>query len=179
MTLSAGMSPELGTRLFGDHWAVSGVAPERILGWILVAALGTAAAFELALALGAGSLGSAPGEGVPGESVASTAALLAMLLGAVVAVVAALRGRAVSPLLAPAAAAFLVAFYFTYDPYFAPSQRRYSDGGAASLSGILVVAGLAAGVGLLTTVRPRVGSVASALMLVIVLLTFLIAGDGH
>jgi hypothetical protein len=36
------------------------------------------------------------------SSIASTAALLAMLLGAVAAVVAALRRRSVSPLLAPA-----------------------------------------------------------------------------
>jgi hypothetical protein len=72
-----------------------------------------------------------------------------------------------------------VAFFFTYDPYFAPYERRYSDGGAASLSGILVVAGVAAGAGVLVRVSPRIGSAATALVLVVVMLTFFVAGDGH
>jgi hypothetical protein len=150
-----------------------------VVSWFVVAVLGAAAAFELALALGAGSLGPEPGDGVPGERLASIAAVCAIVVGVVVTAVAAGRGHAVPPLLAPAAAAFLVAFFFTYDPYFALYERRYSDGGAASLSWILVVAGFAAGAGLLARVNPPIGSAATALMLAVVMLTFIVAGDGH
>jgi len=156
--------------------------PTRTIGvvsWLVVAVLSGAAAFELALALGAGSLGPEPGDGVPGERVAAIAAVCAIVVGVVVAAVAAWRGYGVLPLLAPTAAAFLVAFFFTYDRYFAPYERRYSDGGAASLSAILVVAGFAAGARVLAQVKPRVGSAATALMLVVVLLAFIVAGGGH
>ena len=50
------------------------------------------------------------------------------------------RPEPVAALLAPAAAAFLVAYFFTFDPYYAPSERRYSDGGAVPLGWIVLCA---------------------------------------
>ena len=89
----------------------------RVAGWVVAAVLVGAAAYELALALGAGSVGPEPGDDVAGAGVIFTAALLAILAAIVLALAYATRPHAVAALLAPAAAAFLVAFAFTYDPY--------------------------------------------------------------
>jgi hypothetical protein len=149
----------------------------RWSGWVIVAALVAAAAYELALALGAGSLGPDPGDGVAGSGVVQVVALLAMLAGAVLGPFPTLRPWPAA-LFAPAAAAYLVAFYFTYDPYFAPNLRRYSEG---SVGGrwIVVVAVVALADGVLTRLQPRLGSVMTSVVLLVLLVTTVLAGDGH
>jgi hypothetical protein len=82
-------------------------------------------------------------------------------------------------LFAPAAAAFLVTFFFTYDPYYAPDLRRYSEGGAAVGHWIAVVAVIAVGNGVLTWLQPRIGRFTTSGVLILVLLTTVFAGDGH
>src|SRR3954447_2117085 len=57
----------------------------RLLAWLVVAALLGAAAFELALARGAGSLGPEPGEDVPGADIVFAIGALATLVGSAVA----------------------------------------------------------------------------------------------
>jgi hypothetical protein len=81
-------------------------------------------------------------------------------------------------LFAPAAAAFLVAFYFTYDPYFAPALRRYSEGFVAG-RWIVVVAALALANGVLTRLQPGIGRRTTSVVVLLVLLTTVFAGDGH
>jgi hypothetical protein len=66
-------------------------------------------------------------------------------------------------LLAPAAAAFLIAFFFSYDPYFGDAVRRYSDKGIPWWWVALVAAG-AISVGILTRRSPRAGAALTALV---------------
>jgi hypothetical protein len=150
----------------------------RITGWAVVGLLIAAAAYELALALGAGSPGPEPGEGVSGSGVVEVVALLAMLVAAAIAPFPAVH-RWPAVLLAPAAAAYLVAFFFTYDPYYAPTLRRYSDGGAVAGRWIAIVAALALADGILTRLRPRLGGFMTSAVVLIVALTTVFAGDGH
>jgi hypothetical protein len=149
----------------------------RWAGWLVTGTLVSAAAYELALALGAGSLGPEPGDGIPGSGAVEAVALLAMLTAAALAPLAGMVPRPAA-LFAPAAAAFLLAFYFTYDPYFAPGLRRYSDGNVGGLwIGVMVVVALANGI--LTWLRPRVGRATTSVVLVVAFLTTVLAGDGH
>src|SRR3954470_16272857 len=70
----SGMGVTLPRRMLGEML--------RALGRAVAAVLFTAAAYELTLALGAGSVGPDPGEGVEGEGVVQAVALLAILAGA-------------------------------------------------------------------------------------------------
>ena len=150
----------------------------RWAGWFFVGILFAAAAYELALALGAGSLGPEPGDGVAGSGVVEAVALFAMLVAAVLAFFPGVRPWPAA-LFGPAAAAFLVTFFFTYDPYFAPDLRRYSDGGAVAGRWIALVAAVALADGVLTRLQPRLGRVTTSAVLLVVLLTTVFAGDGH
>ena len=137
-----------------------------------------AAGYELALALGAGSLGPAPGDGVAGSWVVNFVALLTMVAAAGLAAAFSVHPWRGAPLLAPSAAAYLVAFYFTYDPYYAPELYRYSEGNVGG-AWIAIVAAIAVGAGVLTLLRPRVGAAVSGVVLLVVLVTTVLAGDGH
>jgi hypothetical protein len=146
-------------------------------GWLVSGTLLAAAAYELALALGAGSIGPEPGDGVAGSAAVRLVAVLAMLAAAVLAPYCGLRPRPTA-LFAPAAAAFLVTFYFTYDPYYAPQLYRYSEGNVAALW-IAVVAAIAVANGVLTWLEPRVGRFTTSGVLLIVLVATVLAGTGH
>jgi hypothetical protein len=149
----------------------------RSAGWLLVGILVAAAAYELALALGAGSLGPEPGDDVAGATAVRLTAGLAMLAAAALAPFLASRPWPAA-LFAPAAAAYLVAFYFTYDPYFAPTLRRYSEGNVGA-PWIAVVAVIALANGVLTGLQPRIGRYTTSAVLVLLLLTTVLAADGH
>jgi dolichyl-phosphate-mannose--protein O-mannosyl transferase len=150
----------------------------RLAGWVLVAVLLGAAAYEVALALGAGTVGPEPGDNVTGAAWVSGIAVVAMLAGALLAPWIARRSPLAAALLAPSAAAFLVGFWFTYDPYFAPSLRRYSEGNVPAVW-IALVAAAALAAGAVTYVRPRAGGVLTSAVLVLLVVTGLLAGDGH
>jgi hypothetical protein len=149
----------------------------RWAGWLVVGILVAAAAYELALALGAGSLGPEPGGEVAGSTVVQGIALLAMIAAAALAPLSTLRPWPTA-LFTPAAAAYLVAFYFTYDPYFAPDLRRYSEGNVAG-RWIAVVAVLAVANGVLTRLRPRIGRFTTSAVALLLLVTTVLAADGH
>jgi uncharacterized membrane protein YbaN (DUF454 family) len=134
------------------------------------------AAFELALALGAAKPGPQPGDDAAGEAVVAPVMAAAVLVGMVVA--AAARDRIVAAL-APAAGLLLVAGYYTYDPYYAPTLRRYSDGGAAAPSAIFAVLAIMLVVGVIAFRWPRVGGPLTAFALFVCGFTAVIAGDGH
>ena len=97
---------------------------------VVVVLLGLAAAFELAIALEVISMGSDPDGDAPGDPIVFSGALLAMVVGAGLAAAMLVNRRIAWPaaLLAPAAAAFLVCDYYTFDPYYLPDLRRYSEG---------------------------------------------------
>jgi hypothetical protein len=154
--------------------------PPRVVAVALAAGvLAAAAVYELVLALGAGSVGPEPGDDVAGAGAVFLAALLAMVAGAVAATACVARASRLVGLLPPAAAAFLVSFVFTYDPYYAPALRRYGDGGAAGTAWILALATLAAAAAALAWFSPRIGAAVSAVALVLLLLTTMLAADGH
>jgi hypothetical protein len=134
------------------------------------------AAFELALALGAAKPGPEPGDDAAGQAVATPVLAAAVLVG--MGLAAGARERVVAAL-APAAGLLLVAGYYTYDPYYAPTLRRYSDGGAAAPSAIFLVFALMLAAGLLAFRRPRVGGPLTAFALFVCGFTAIIAGDGH
>ena len=146
------------------------------VGWVTVGILVAAAAYELALALGAGSVGLEPGENVPGATAVRLVAVLAMLVGA--GLVGAKLRPTVAALLAPAAALFVVPFYFTFDPYYAPTERRYSDGGMFPLSWIVAVAVAGLVAGALTVLIPRLAWVTIPALLVLAFTAVLMVG-GH
>ena len=147
------------------------------VGWVTVGVLVAAAAYELALALGAGSIGPDPGEDVPGATAVRVVAALAMLVGA--GLVGAKLRPTVAALLAPAAALFVVAFDFTFDPYNAPTERRYSDGGMFPLSWIVAVAAAGIVAGVLTRLFPRVGAWATIPALLLLAFTAVLVVGGH
>jgi hypothetical protein len=149
----------------------------RWLGWAVTGTLFAAAAYELALALGAGSIGPEPGNGVAGSGVVQIVAVLSMVAAAVLAPLADMRPWPTA-LFAPAAAGYLVAFYFTYDPYFAPQLYRYSEGNVAG-GWIALVAAVAFANGVLTRLQPRIGRYTTSAVVLLVLVTTVLAGDGH
>jgi hypothetical protein len=148
----------------------------RWAGWFLVGILTATAAYELALALGAGSIGPEPDQDVPGATAVRLVAVLAMLGG--VGLVAAKLGPPVAALLAPAAAFFVVPFSLTFDPYYAPTERRYTDGMFPPGWIVAVaVAGLVAGA--LTWLFPRVGAWVTIPALLVLAFTTVFMVGGH
>jgi hypothetical protein len=114
---------------------------------------------------------------VAGSLVVKWVALLAMLAAVVLAPYCGPR-QWPTALFAPAAAAFLVAFYFTYDPYYAPQLYRYSEGNLAPVW-IAVVAAIAVANGVLTWLQPRIGRFTTSGVLVLVVVATVLAGTGH
>jgi uncharacterized protein YggT (Ycf19 family) len=112
----------------------------RWAGWLVVGILLAGAAYELALALGAGSIGPNPGDEVAGSSTVGHVALLAMLAAAAALAPSADSRPSPAALFAPAAAAYL---------------------------------------GVLTRLQPRIGRFTTSAVVLVVLLTTVLAGDGH
>ena len=151
--------------------------------WSVPALLFAAAAFELALALGlVGSYsGRVPGQDVEGEETVAAVAYLTMLVGSVVAFVHAHYPRVplAVALFAPAAAAFVSARFYTYDPYYLPTLRRYSDYTGALGYWILGMLAAALVVAVLTRQMPRAGSIATGCILPLLWITSALASGGH
>jgi hypothetical protein len=155
----------------------------RLFFWAVPVVLLAAAAYELTLLLdlwgsydGSGRDGFVDG----GETVAGVA-YITMLVGSVVAFVHAIRPRApwAVALFAPAAAAFVTTRFYTYDPYYLPSLRRYSDDGAATAEWILGMLAASLIVGASVRLLPRAGSLATTFILPWLLITSLLASAGH
>jgi hypothetical protein len=132
---------------------------------VVVATLGVlvlATGYEALVAFGVIELGSLPGEGPPGELTIALIAVLTMLVAAGLALIAALGARVpFLYLLPPAAAAFLVARFSTFDPYYLPTLRRYSDDGMLPPELVYAVVALAVGAALLTLFHRRAGAALS------------------
>ena len=151
---------------------------------VLVAAvlLLVATGYELAVALKAIELGRSSGEGPRGSGFADLAALLGLLAGIVVTAVMTLRNSTPTRLIALlplAAAAVMTATYYSFDPYYAPDRRRYSDGGLVAhgwiygLCSVLVVSTV------LLALRPRRWVGLLPILLFLTLGTIFLEGAGH
>ena len=149
----------------------------------MLALLTAAAAYETAVALSWLDIGPQSGQVPPGNDLVLGGAVLALVAGATLCAVYAVRRRppvdASASLLAPAGAAFVVARFYTFDPYYAPALRRMSDDGLIPDAWVYTLVGLALIAAVLTRTRPRLGLSATALVLALSALTALAAGLGH
>ena len=151
------------------------VAAGLTLGVLLGATL-----YETLVALQVIELGSQPGDGPPGEQTVALVAVLAMLVAAGLGVLAAVGARVpFVPLLAPAAAAFLVARFYTFDPYYLPDLRRFSEDGMLPPALVYGVVALAVGAALLTLANRRLGAALSVPVILACALFAQVVVGGH
>jgi hypothetical protein len=148
---------------------------------VVLACLIGATVYELLVALGVIELGSLPGEGPPGASVVGQLAAGALLAAALLSAALAWAGRgpALSALLAPAAGAFLLAYFHTFDPYYLPGLVRYSERDFAPPVLVYALAAAAFAVGLVTFLRRRPGLVLSVPAILTCGLAAWWSGIGH
>jgi hypothetical protein len=107
------------------------------------------------------------------------AALVALLLGIILLGSGAARAAGPAPLVVLAGAAVVVARFYSFDSYYAPTLRRMSEGGLVAGTWIVVLVVAAVAVALISRFRPRVGMRAGALLLILCGLTALVEGAGH
>jgi hypothetical protein len=136
----------------------------RFFALVPLAALVGATAYEILIAFEIVELGSLPGEDAPGAWTAGWLAALGLLGAAVLcAFLTGVRNApALAALFAPAAGAFVVAYFHTFDPYYLPTLIRYSQRDFVPPVLVYTLAAAAVVVGLMTFLRPRPGLVLSA-----------------
>src|SRR5918992_6199342 len=124
---------------------------------IVLAVLVGTTAYESLVALDVIELGSQPGEGPPGAGVVGILAAIALVASAGLSAALARADRvpALSALLAPAAGAFLVAHFYTYDPYYLPTLIRYAERDFVPPILVFALAAAALAGGLVTLRRRR------------------------
>jgi hypothetical protein len=133
------------------------------VGWLVLGILVAAAAYEFALAL--------RHEISPdGEGFVLLIALVAMLVGAVLVY----RNGGAAALIAPAAALFVTARFYTGDPYDRPFFQSYAEG--ASPVWIFLLLGLAFLAAATTLLWRRTAAVESVAVLVLLLFTAMFMG---
>jgi hypothetical protein len=138
--------------------------------------LAAATIYEALIAFGAIDLGTQPGDGAVGEGPVFAGALLLMLVGAALALVPQVPP---SPPLAPSGAAFLLAHFYTFDPYYLPSLRRMSDHGLVAPWLVFCVAAVALATAVLALRRESAGRLLTVAVLVASAFLSLFAGAGH
>lgn len=157
----------------------------RIAGWLMwvvVGILAVATCYEAAVALGMLRLGPSAGEGPRGETLVLGAAFLALVFSGPLLLACSLRRTttrlAPVPLVSLAAVSFVVARYYSYDPYYAPTLRRMSDGVVAG-SWIILVVVFAAGAAWSALRTPRLGLGLTSAVSWLSAITALAMGTGH
>jgi hypothetical protein len=135
----------------------------RWIAWTIVAYLLAAAVFELVFALGHTA-------SPDWEWIVRLVALFAMLVGAVVVY----RDGGAAALIAPAAALFVAARFYTGDPYDKPGFQIYAEGNSPVwIFALLVLSLLAAAT---TLIWRRTAAVESVAVLVLLLFTAMFMG---
>ena len=150
----------------------------------LVAVLGlltTATVYEALVALRVINLGSLPGEGPPGAGFVGWVAAMGLVTAAFLCAVLARseRAPALAALLAPAAGAFLLAYFHAFDPYYLPSLIRYSERDFVPPALVYALAGATLAVGVVTLLRRRPGLVLSVPAILMCGLAAFWQGSGH
>lgn len=150
---------------------------------IVVLVLLAAASYETAIALQWLEIGPLPGEGRREEEQALLVAVVAQLVGAVLAASDAFAPRiktaATGSIIPLAAAAFMTARFYSFDPYYAPTLRRMSDGGLVAPWWVFTLVACSLLAAALTRARPRVGFGVVAVVLPLCALTAFAMGLGH
>lgn len=150
------------------------------IGWAVVVVLLAAATYEAAVALEWISMGSLPGQDAPGQAVVTVAAFLALLTGIVATLISRRILRRWPATLVPiAAAAYMVAQYYTFDSYYLPGLTRFSETGSISSLWVYGVAVAALIVALAIRRRPSVAPVLTPILLLICGGTVVAQGFGH
>ncbi len=166
-----------------DPASARSVKHGRAITLAVLVVLIAAAAYQAAVALGWLSIGPLPGQAPAGYGLVLGAALLALVVGAGLCAVYASWPRppadALAGLIGPAAAAFVVARFYSFDPYYAPTLRRMSDDGLVPESWVYAVIALALLTAVLAGLRPRVALTLTTLVLLLSAVTALAAGLGH
>ncbi len=150
---------------------------------VVVLVLLAAASYEAAIALQWLDIRPLPGEGRREEERVLLVAVVAQLVGAAVAAVYAFRSRienaATGSMIPLAAAGFMTARFYTFDPYYAPTLRRMSDGGFVAPWWVYTLVACSLLAGALTLARSRVGFSAVAVVVPLCALTAFAMGIGH
>jgi hypothetical protein len=144
--------------------------------------LAAAIVYETLVAVRVVELGSLPGEGPPGAGMMGLVAaigLLAPMLVSAVLVGVGTTAPALSALLAPAAGAYLLARFYSFDPYYLPSQIRYSERDFVPPIVVFALAALCVGAGLMTLRKRRVGLALGVPLILVCALTAFFSGLGH
>jgi hypothetical protein len=138
--------------------------------WVVPVALLALAAYQLSLVA----------RGRLDQPLVGFFAILLMLLGAGLAALAAVGRRPwVVATYAPSAAVFLVLRFYSYDSYYGPGERRYSDGGNIDPVWVFLWVAGAIAVGVLTWFVPRIGAWATVVALVLLAVMTLAIAVGH
>jgi hypothetical protein len=149
----------------------------------IVLLLTVAAIYEAAIALQIVSMGKRPGDGAAGEGYVLLIALLAMLVGSFVSLSfvssRSLKSKKIASLVAPTAAAFVVARFYTFDDYFLPDLRRMSEDGNVAGSWIVALVVFALVTAVVTKVLPRIGIVMTSVVLLASAVLTVGVGIGH
>ena len=150
------------------------------IGWAVVVVLLAAAAYEAAVALEWISMGAQPGDDAPAQGVVTIAAFLALLTGIVATLISRRILRRWPATLVPiAAAAYMVAQYYSFDSYYLPGLTRFSETGSISSFWVYGVALAALIVALAIRRRPSVAPVLTPILLLICGGTVVAQGFGH
>jgi len=140
----------------------------------------SAAAYEAAIALEWIPIGSQPGQNARFEGLVMGLALLALGAGFVIALLlATLNRRSVRAALFPlAAAALMLARYYTFDTYYLPDLSRYSESGPFSSIWVYGVAIAGVPACILSLAKPRIGFAFGALVMFLCFFTAALFGIG-
>lgn len=141
-----------------------------------------AALYEAMVALRVVKLGSLPGEGPPGGELmgfAAAAGLLAAFLLSALLVGVGRAAPALSALLAPAAAAFLLAYFYTFDSYYLPTLIRHSERDFIPPIVVFALVALSLAAGLAALKWRRAGLALSVPLILACALTAFFTGVGH
>ena len=169
-----------GRELTGAARTIFAISKGASIGWAVVVVLLAAAAYEAAVALEWITMGPQPGDDASGQGVVTIVAFLALLTGIVATLVSRRILRRWPATLVPiAAAAYMVAQYYTFDSYYLPSRTRFSDTGSISSVWVYGVAVAALIVALAIRRRPSVAPVLTPILLLICGGTVVAQGFGH
>jgi hypothetical protein len=143
--------------------------------------LAAATTYEALVAFEVVELGELPGEQAPGAWTVGFIAGLGLVAAALVAgwlAVVGDRAPQLAALLAPAAAAFMVAHQYTFDSYYLPTLVRYSERDVPPAL-VFALAGIAVATGVVTLRRRRTGLAVSVPVILACALTAWFSGLGH
>jgi hypothetical protein len=149
---------------------------------VVLAAFAAATVYEVLVAVNVIHLGELPGEGPPGDELVGLIAAATVAASTVLALILVRRGAEGTPLaaaLSPAAAVFMVAHFYTYDPYYLPTLLRHSDRDFVPSLVVYLLAALSVGVGLVTLVKRAAGLVLTVPAVLLCGLTAWFSGVGH